>query len=119
MDSTVTILVKTGFSSVRSELKKCAYRMVTSLIFFVQAEDGIRYLTVTGVQTCALPIFQRIGLAQALINEPKLVVLDEPTAGVDPAGSRAIRDLIVDFKRRGITVLLSSHLLAQDRKSVV
>lgn len=58
-------------------------------------------------------MLQRIGLAQALIQEPKLVVLDEPTAGVDPAGSRQIRDLILDLKRRGITVLLSSHLLAQ------
>src|SRR5881275_95043 len=58
-------------------------------------------------------MLQRIGLAQALIYDPRLVVLDEPTAGVDPAGSRQIRDLIVDLKRRGITVLLSSHLLAQ------
>jgi ABC-2 type transport system ATP-binding protein len=58
-------------------------------------------------------MLQRIGLAQALINEPKLVVLDEPTAGVDPAGSRDIRNLILDLKRRGITVLLTSHLLAQ------
>ncbi len=58
-------------------------------------------------------MLQRLGLAQALINNPRLVVLDEPTAGVDPAGSREIRDLIVDLKRRGITVLLSSHLLAQ------
>jgi len=58
-------------------------------------------------------MLQRIGLTQALIHDPKLVVLDEPTAGVDPAGSRDIRDLILDLKRRGITVLLSSHLLAQ------
>jgi ABC-2 type transport system ATP-binding protein len=58
-------------------------------------------------------MLQRIGLAQALVHEPKLVVLDEPTAGVDPAGSREIRDLILDLKRRGITVLLSSHLLGQ------
>lgn len=58
-------------------------------------------------------MLQRIGLAQALINEPKLIVLDEPTAGVDPAGSRDICNLIVDLKRRGTTVLLSSHLLAQ------
>jgi ABC-2 type transport system ATP-binding protein len=58
-------------------------------------------------------MLQRIGLAQALIHDPKLVVLDEPTAGVDPAGSRDIRDLIFDLKGRGITVLLSSHLLAQ------
>ena len=58
-------------------------------------------------------MLQRVGLAQALIHDPRLVVLDEPTAGVDPAGSREIRDLIMDLKRRGITVLLSSHLLAQ------
>jgi ABC-2 type transport system ATP-binding protein len=58
-------------------------------------------------------MLQRIGLAQALIHHPRLLVLDEPTAGVDPAGSREIRDLIVDLKERGITVLLSSHLLAQ------
>ena len=58
-------------------------------------------------------MLQRIGLAQALVHDPRLVVLDEPTAGVDPAGSRDIRDLIFDLKRRGITVLLSSHLLAQ------
>src|SRR5438270_4499072 len=56
-------------------------------------------------------MLQRIGLAQALINEPRLILLDEPTAGVDPAGSRDIRDLIVDLKKRGVTVLLSSHLL--------
>jgi ABC-2 type transport system ATP-binding protein len=58
-------------------------------------------------------MLQRIGLAQALIQEPRLLVLDEPTAGVDPAGSREIRDLILSFKERGITVLLCSHLLAQ------
>jgi ABC-2 type transport system ATP-binding protein len=58
-------------------------------------------------------MLQRVGLAQALINEPKLILLDEPTAGVDPAGSSEIRNLIVDLKRSGITVLLSSHLLAQ------
>jgi ABC-2 type transport system ATP-binding protein len=58
-------------------------------------------------------MLQRIGLAQALVQEPKLVVLDEPTAGVDPAGAREIRDLILTLKRRGITILLSSHLLGQ------
>ena len=65
------------------------------------------------LSTYSKGMLQRIGLAQALVNEPKLVVLDEPTAGVDPAGSRDIRNLIVDLKRRGITVLLSSHLLTQ------
>ena len=58
-------------------------------------------------------MLQRIGLAQALIQEPALLVLDEPTAGVDPAGAREIRDLLLALKSRGVTVLLSSHLLGQ------
>jgi ABC-2 type transport system ATP-binding protein len=58
-------------------------------------------------------MLQRIGLAQALIHEPALLVLDEPTAGVDPSGAREIHDLILALKSRGITVLLSSHLLGQ------
>ena len=58
-------------------------------------------------------MLQRIGLAQALIHDPGLVVLDEPTAGVDPAGSHQIRDLILDLKKRGKTILLTSHLLEQ------
>lgn len=58
-------------------------------------------------------MLQRIGLAQALVQRPKLVVLDEPTAGVDPSGSRTIRDLIFELKSRGITIILTSHLLEQ------
>ena len=58
-------------------------------------------------------MLQRIGLAQALVQDPRLLVLDEPTAGVDPAGSREICDLILQFKARGLTVLLCSHLLSQ------
>jgi ABC-2 type transport system ATP-binding protein len=58
-------------------------------------------------------MLQRIGLAQALIQEPRLVILDEPTAGVDPVGSRQIRDLILTLRERGITVFLCSHLLEQ------
>ena len=58
-------------------------------------------------------MLQRIGLAQALVQEPRLVILAEPTAGVDPVGSREIRDLILDLKARGITVFLCSHLLEQ------
>ena len=58
-------------------------------------------------------MLQRIGLAQALIQRPRLVVLDEPTAGVDPAGSRKIRDLIFKLREEKITVILSSHLLEQ------
>ena len=58
-------------------------------------------------------MLQRIGLAQALIHDPRLVILDEPTAGVDPAGARDIQNILLALKRRGVTVLLSSHLLGQ------
>ncbi|VTR93835.1 abc transporter atp-binding protein : ABC transporter related protein OS=Pirellula staleyi (strain ATCC 27377 / DSM 6068 / ICPB 4128) GN=Psta_2389 PE=4 SV=1: ABC_tran [Gemmata massiliana] len=54
---------------------------------------------------------QRIGLAQALINDPELVILDEPTSGLDPLGTRWMKDLILDLKARGKTVLMCSHRL--------
>lgn len=57
-------------------------------------------------------MMRRVGLAQALINDPDLVVLDEPTSGLDPVGCRQVKDLILTLARRGKTVLLSSHLLA-------
>jgi len=55
---------------------------------------------------------RRIGLAQALINNPDLILLDEPTTGLDPIGTREMKDLIVSLKNQGKTVLLCSHLLA-------
>ena len=55
---------------------------------------------------------RRIGLAQALLNDPDLVILDEPTAGLDPQGTRQVKDLILALAARGKTVLLTSHLLA-------
>jgi len=58
-------------------------------------------------------MLQRIGLAQALVQDPRLLILDEPTAGVDPIGSRQIRDLILQLRDRGKTVFLCSHLLEQ------
>ena len=55
---------------------------------------------------------RRIGLAQALINDPDLLILDEPTSGMDPMGTRQMKDLFVELVRRGKTILLCSHLLA-------
>jgi len=55
---------------------------------------------------------RRIGVAQALINDPELVLLDEPTSGLDPIGTREMKDLIIDLKNRGKTVVMCSHLLA-------
>ncbi|HYV86921.1 MAG TPA: ABC transporter ATP-binding protein [Patescibacteria group bacterium] len=57
-------------------------------------------------------MLQRIGLAQALINDPDLVILDEPMSGLDPIGRRDVRDLILDLKRRGRTVFFSTHILS-------
>ncbi len=55
---------------------------------------------------------RRLGLAQALINDPDFLILDEPTTGLDPIGTRQVKDLIIGLGKRGKTVLLSSHLLA-------
>jgi len=58
-------------------------------------------------------MLQRIGLAQALLNDPEVVFLDEPTSGLDPMGRRLVRDIIKDVKSRGTTVFLNSHLLSE------
>ena len=82
---------------------------VSELLAMVDLEDA-RDRRIGGYSKGML---QRIGLAQALVQEPRLVILDEPTAGVDPIGSRQIRDLIFKLRERGITVFLCSHLLEQ------
>jgi ABC-2 type transport system ATP-binding protein len=56
---------------------------------------------------------QRLGIAQALVGEPKLLLLDEPTSALDPAGRRAIRALLLELRGRGIAVLINSHLLGE------
>ena len=58
-------------------------------------------------------MLQRLGIAQALMNRPRLVLLDEPTDGVDPVGRREIRDLIAQLRDQGVTVFLNSHLLSE------
>ena len=62
-------------------------------------------------------MLQRIGLAQALLNDPALVFLDEPTSGLDPIGRRLVRDIISDLRRRGTAVFLNSHLLSEVEKT--
>jgi ABC-2 type transport system ATP-binding protein len=56
-------------------------------------------------------MLQRLGLAQALLHEPRLVILDEPMSGLDPIGRGLVRDVILDLKRQGVTILFSSHIL--------
>ena len=65
------------------------------------------------LRTYSKGMLQRAGLAGALVSDPEIIMLDEPTAGVDPAGSREIRDLIRELRERGKTVIFSSHLLEQ------
>jgi ABC-2 type transport system ATP-binding protein len=82
-----------------------------------RSEQLLDMVGLTGARTRAVGEFskgmqRRIGLAQALINDPDLVILDEPTAGLDPIGCREVKDLIVALARRGKTVILSSHLLS-------
>jgi ABC-2 type transport system ATP-binding protein len=58
-------------------------------------------------------MLQRVGLAQALLNQPELIFLDEPTSGLDPLGRRLVRDIIREQRERGVTVFLNSHLLSE------
>ncbi len=73
---------------------------------------GLKAVANRAVGTFSKGMARRIGLAQALINDPDLLVLDEPTTGLDPIGTRQIKDLILELAKRGKTVLLCSHLLA-------
>lgn len=70
----------------------------------------------TKVKTFSKGMLQRLGLAQALLNDPDLLFLDEPTSGVDPVGRRAIRDLVLELRDDGKTVFLNSHLLSEVEK---
>ena len=73
---------------------------------------GLKAVANRAVGTFSKGMARRIGLAQALINDPDLLILDEPTTGLDPIGTRQIKDLIIELSKRGKTVLLCSHLLA-------
>ena len=65
------------------------------------------------IRTFSKGMMQRLGLAQAMINQPELVFLDEPTDGVDPIGRKEIRDILLHLKSQGTTIFLNSHLLSE------
>ncbi len=73
---------------------------------------GLKAVANRPVGTFSKGMARRIGLAQALINDPDLLILDEPTTGLDPIGTRQIKDLILKLAKRGKTIMLCSHLLA-------
>jgi ABC-2 type transport system ATP-binding protein len=67
----------------------------------------------TKIKNYSKGMMQRLGLAQAIINDPELIFLDEPTDGVDPIGRKEIRDLLIELKNKGKTIFLNSHLLSE------
>ncbi|WP_428267415.1 ABC transporter ATP-binding protein [Haliangium sp.] len=73
---------------------------------------GLTHARNTPLKKYSKGMLQRAGIAQALINEPELVVLDEPTSGLDPVGRKEVREIIVSLRERGTTVFFSSHILA-------
>ena len=82
-----------------------------------RTKDLLSQVGLAGAEGVALRRFskgmlQRLGIAQALVNDPELVILDEPMSGLDPLGRRAVRDLILDLKARGKTVFFSTHILS-------
>lgn len=83
-----------------------------------KSEELLERVRLTGsahrrVKTYSKGMMQRLGIAQALMSNPKLVFLDEPTDGVDPVGRREIRDLLLELKAEGVTLFLNSHLLSE------
>jgi len=83
-------------------------RRIDELLPLVQMEHARK----TQLRKFSKGMLQRVGVAQALINEPELVVLDEPSSGLDPMGRVLIRDAILSLRKKGTTVLLSSHILS-------
>jgi ABC-2 type transport system ATP-binding protein len=84
-------------------------KRINELLKLVKLEEWKK----TKVRKFSKGMFQRLGIAQAIINHPDLVFLDEPTDGVDPIGRKEIRDIMLDLKSKGKTVFLNSHLLSE------
>jgi ABC-2 type transport system ATP-binding protein len=90
---------------LRSKVRKMRTEALLDMV-------GLKGVANRAVGTFSKGMARRIGLAQALINDPDLLILDEPTTGLDPIGTRQIKDLIIQLAKRGKTILLCSHLLA-------
>jgi ABC-2 type transport system ATP-binding protein len=106
LTGTETLRFHARLSGLGSRERKSRIAELLEMVGLTRAADA-------RLSTYSKGMLQRIGLAQALIHRPKMLVLDEPTAAVDPAGSRDIQNLIASLKKGGTTILLSSHLLTQ------
>ncbi len=97
------------YGSLSNLPRKARHTRATSLL----ARLGLCGWENKRVSSYSKGMLQRLGIAQALMNDPKLLVLDEPTDGVDPVGRREIRDLLAELKEEGKAVFLNSHLLSE------
>jgi len=95
------------------ELSSLREEVITERVAEVLAWSGLTAAAERRLATYSKGMSQRLGLAQAILHEPPLVLLDEPASGLDPAGRLALNRLIRDLPTRGTTVVFSSHLLAQ------
>lgn len=105
----------TGRELVRFYARMCGMSgaALATRVADVLATVGMTEAAGRRVGTYSKGMLQRVGLAQALVHDPRLLILDEPTAGVDPVGAAAISELILALKAQGKTVLITSHLLGQ------
>lgn len=93
-------------------IRKCSHKKLDEVLEIVKLKDAARH----PVKTYSLGMKQRLGIALALIGGPELLILDEPANGLDPNGISEIRDLLAHLNYRGVTIFLSSHLLAEVEK---
>ena len=98
--------VHARFYGISRDVRRSRISRLLELVGLTEAADQ-------RLSTFSKGMLQRIGLAQALINDPEVVFLDEPTSGLDPLGRRMVRDVIAELKGKSVTVFLNSHLLSE------
>ena len=96
--------------SLIKDVKDKSY--IDELVRKLKLENRIR----DKIKNYSLGMRQRLGIVQALINKPKILILDEPTNGLDPLGIKELRNLILELKSEGMTILISSHILSEIEK---
>jgi ABC-2 type transport system ATP-binding protein len=110
-------LTAVEFLNLHGRLYGMDERTRTAVIPDLLALVGLADRAHTRLKTFSKGMLQRVGLAQALLNDPQLVFLDEPTSGLDPLGRRLVRDVVNGLRAEGVTVFLNSHLLSEVEKT--